>query len=137
MKSSQSSNSRINAYAKDGRGHDFTSSYKYASTPSTGTSTASKPISIPTFTRSIYAKDARGVELSPDSSFSSITSEEEQGILANKMSSTPIVGDDGLFRGPYDLGQRERTLGYWAELRSSASSLRSSSVSLRSFRSSK
>lgn len=28
-----------------------------------------------------------------------------------------IVGDDGKFRNPYDVGQRVRVLGYWAELR--------------------
>lgn len=110
-------------YSKDARGHDLSESYarKY------GTSTlASSPIPIPTISRLVYAKDARGVDIS------SASYEAEEYEVTKTM---PIVGDDGMPRNPYDHGQRERTLGYWSELRSGASSLRSSSVSFMSLRS--
>lgn len=106
-------------YSKDARGHDLSDSYarKY------GTSTiSSAPIPIPTISRLVYAKDARGVELS--------ASYEAENYEVTK--TMPIVGDDGLPRNPYDHGQRQRTLGYWSELRSGASSIRSSSASFMS-----
>jgi hypothetical protein len=109
-------------YSKDARGHDLSDAYarKY------GTSTiSSSPIPIPTISRLVYAKDARGVELS--------SSYEGEDYEVSK--TRPIVGDDGMPRNPYDHGQRQRTLGYWSELRSGASSIRSSSVSFMSSRS--
>jgi hypothetical protein len=108
-------------YSKDARGHDLSSSYarKYG----TSTLISSTDIPTPTISRLIYAKDARGVDLSA-SGYEAETYEVTKTM--------PIVGDDGLPRNPYDHGQRERTLGYWSELRSGASSIRSSSVSLMS-----
>jgi hypothetical protein len=108
-------------YSKDARGHDLSDAYarKYGS---------SSPISIPTPTinRLVYAKDSRGIELDE----SSYKSESYDSIKT-----APIVGDDDMPRNPYDLGQRERTLGYWSELRSGASSIRSSSMSFMTARS--
>lgn len=104
-------------YSKDARGHDLSEAYarKYGNN-----TLAPLPIPIPTINRLQYAKDARGVELDQSSyepeSFESVHT-------------APIVGDDGMPRNPYDHGQRERTLSYWGELRSGASSIRSSSVS--------
>jgi hypothetical protein len=109
-------------YSKDARGHDLSDSYarKY------GTSTlSSSPIPIPTISRLVYAKDARGVGLS--------ASYEGEDYEVSK--TMPIVGDDGMPRNVYDYGQRQRTLGYWSELRSGASSVRSSSISFMSSRS--
>ena len=110
-------------YAKDARGHDLSDAYarKYGSS-----TVSSSPIPIPSINRLVYAKDARGVALSP----SSYEAEEYEAIKTN-----PIVGDDGMPRNPYDHGQRERSLGYWAEVRSVASSVRSSSTSFMSTRS--
>lgn len=102
-------------YSKDARGHDLSSSYALKYGPSTLTSS---PIPIPSISRLVYAKDARGVKLSP-------SYEGEDYEISKTM---PIVGDDGMPRNPYDHGQRQRTLGYWSELRSGASSIRSSSV---------
>ena len=122
LTSSTSSKPFRSIYSKDARGHDLSSSYarKY------GTSTiiiSSTDIPTPTISRLVYAKDARGVDLSA-SGYEAETYEVTKTM--------PIVGDDGLPRNPYDHGQRERTLGYWSELRSGASSIRSSSGSLMS-----
>jgi hypothetical protein len=110
-------------YSKDARGHDLSDAYarKYGSE-----TLASSPIPIPSIKRAVYAKDARGVELDA-------SSYEPESFESTK--TAPIVGDDGMPRNPYDLGQRQRTLGYWAELRSGAASVRSSSVSFMSARS--
>ena len=122
LTSSTSSKPFRSIYSKDARGHDLSSSYarKY------GTSTiiiSSTDTPTPTISRLVYAKDARGVDLSA-SGYEAETYEVTKTM--------PIVGDDGLPRNPYDHGQRERTLGYWSELRSGASSVRSSSVSFMS-----
>lgn len=119
LTSSSTSKPFRSIYAKDARGHDLSESYarKY------GSATITAPIPIPSISRLVYAKDARGVELSSES----YQAEEFEG-----PHTAPIVGDDGMPRNPYDHGQRERTLAYWSELRSGASSLRSSSVSFMS-----
>jgi hypothetical protein len=94
-------------YAKDGRGHDFSSTYKYS------TSTESMESQSPRqFTRAIYEKDARGVL---DNQQSEMNDYDETILLESRR--PLIVGDDGKFRNPYDVGQRIRGLGYWSELR--------------------
>lgn len=97
-------------YAKDGCGYDFSSSYRYGIPSQESQSTTAAH-----FTRGVYEKDARGVKL--NSSGFQVT----QGANASSLESRrpSIVGDDGCFRNPYDVGQRVRSLGYWAELRES------------------
>lgn len=112
-------------YSKDARGHDLSDAYALLY----GNSTISSSL-IPTpmlpINRLVYAKDSRGVALNQ----SSYKSESYSSIKT-----APIVGDDSMPRNPYDLGQRERTLSYWSELRSGSSSIRSSSSSFTSSRS--
>jgi hypothetical protein len=95
-------------YAKDGRGHDFSSTYKYSTSTESMESQSPKQ-----FTRAIYEKDARGVVL--DSQRSEMNDDDETMLLESRR--LLIVGDDGKFRNPYDVGQRVRGLGYWSELR--------------------
>ena len=108
-------------YAKDARGQSLSTSRYYRKYGSSQSDSA-----FPSISRLIYAKDARGVQLSP----SSYKAESYECIKT-----TPIVGDDGLPRGPYDHGQRQRKLSYWSEVRSMAGSIASSSASFMSARS--